>query len=150
MSELVQTKTEDGWEDITGDGGVLKKVLQAGTGTEFPPSGYEVSAHYTGTLLDGTKFDSSRDRGAPFKFIIGKNSVIKGWERGFATMTIGEKAILRCRSDYAYGEMGSPPTIPGGATLEFDVELLGFAPKKKQRWEMSKEEQHIEVSPPPP
>lgn len=103
--------------------------------------GSEVSAHYTGTLeSDGSKFDSSRDRGQPFKFKIGQGQVIQAWDQGFATMKTGEKAILKCRSDYAYGASGSPPKIPGGATLLFDVELISWAMPKKQMWEMSEEE----------
>lgn len=146
MSEFEKTEVPEGWIDVSGDGGLLKKVLEEGAG-DSPPKGDEVSAHYTGTLCsDGSKFDSSRDRGQPFKFTIGQGQVIKGWDSGFSTMKVGEKAILRCRSDYAYGSMGSPPKIPGGATLDFDVELLGFAPKKKQRWEMSKEEQQGEAN----
>ena len=113
MAELVENTIPEGFIDVSGDGGLLKKVLEKGRGPEFPNPGYEVSAHYTGTLLDGTKFDSSRDRGTPFKFTIGQGQVIKGWDVGFASMTIGEKAILRCRHDYAYGAMGSPPKIPG-------------------------------------
>lgn len=96
--------------------------------------------HYVGTLLDGTKFDSSRDRGHQFKFKIGGGQVIKGWDQGVATMTRGEKAILTCRADYAYGEKGSPPNIPGGATLQFEVELFGWDAPVKQLWEMSAEE----------
>lgn len=69
-----------------------------------------------------------------------RGQVIKGWDKGFAGMKVGEKAILRCRSDYAYGKTGSPPIIPANATLDFDVELLGFGPKKKERWEMSTDE----------
>jgi FK506-binding protein 4/5 len=75
----------------------LKKILKEGAGDELPITGMEVTAHYTGTLDDGTKFDSSRDRGKEFKFTIGKGQVIKGWDQGFATMKKGEKAILRCR-----------------------------------------------------
>ena len=83
--------------DISGDGGLLKKILTEGTGDATPESGMEISAHYTGTLDDGTKFDSSRDRGTVFKFQIGQGRVIKGWDQGFLTMKKGEKAILRCR-----------------------------------------------------
>lgn len=133
---------DESWIDISGDGGVMKKVLEAAPeGATVPESGSEVRAHYTGTLeSDGSKFDSSRDRGQPFTFKIGKGQVIKAWDQGFATMKVGEKAILKCRSDYAYGDHGSPPKIPGGATLLFDVELLGWEPYKKQKWEMSTEE----------
>ena len=90
--------------------------------------GAEVQVHYVGTLVsDGSKFDSSRDRAGNFKFKIGKGNVIKGWDVGVATMLKGEKAELYCRSDYAYGAEGSPPKIPGGATLKFEVELLSWA-----------------------
>ena len=125
--------------DLTGDGGVLKRVTRAPTSDALgpPPAGDEVKAHYTGTLQDGTQFDSSRDRGSVFKFTIGQGQVIKGWDVGFAAMKVGERAVLRCRADYAYGEDGSPPTIPAGATLDFDVELLGFGPREKDKWEMS-------------
>jgi peptidylprolyl isomerase len=134
MSEIDLT----GFIDITGNGGILKKILQEGSG-DSPPEGYEVIAHYTGTLDDGSKFDSSRDRGQPFKFTIGKGQVIKGWDQGFATMKKGEKAILRIREDYGYGKHGSG-SIPGGATLTFDVELINFKPKKKEKWELTVEE----------
>uniref|UniRef100_A0A7S2AW00 peptidylprolyl isomerase n=2 Tax=Octactis speculum TaxID=3111310 RepID=A0A7S2AW00_9STRA len=108
---------------------------------ESPPDGFSVRAHYTGTFeSDGSKFDSSRDRNKPFVFTIGKGSVIKAWDLGFASMKVGEKAILKCRSDYAYGDSGSPPKIPGGATLLFDVELLGFDEVQKEKWEMSSDE----------
>ena len=69
--------------------------------------------HYVGKLLDGSKFDSSRDRPGFFEFTIGQGQVIKGWGSGVATMHKGEKATLICRSDYAYGEHDSPPKIPG-------------------------------------
>ena len=106
-----------------GDGGLLKEVLEEGAG-DLPNAGDEIRAHYTGKLLDGTTFDSSRTRNKEFKFILGERRVIKGWDEGFATMRKGEKAVLTCREDYAYGERGHPPTIPGGATLKFDVVRL--------------------------
>lgn len=115
-------------EDLSGDGGVLKKVLvSAPEGADSPPQNVNVSVHYTGTLAsDGTKFDSSVDRGDQFKFKLGAGQVIKAWDLGVASMKRGEKCILTCRSDYAYGEHGSPPTIPGGATLNFEVELFDW------------------------
>ena len=108
------------------DGGCMKKVLVKGTGDERPETGAEVTVHYTGTLLDGTKFDSSVDRGDPFKFKLGVGQVIKGWDHGVASMKKGEKAILTCKPDYAYGARGSPPTIPPDATLQFEVELFSW------------------------
>lgn len=111
--------------DVTPDKGVIKKILTKGTGWQQPEKGDEVFVHYVGTLAsDGTKFDSSRDRGDPFKFTIGQGMVIKGWDLGVATMKKGEKALLNCKPEYAYGENGSPPTIPANATLNFEVELL--------------------------
>jgi FK506-binding protein 4/5 len=74
--------------------------------------------------LDGTKFDSSRDRGDPFEFTIGKGQVIQGWDQGVATMKRGEVANLICKSEYAYGASGSPPKIPPNATLKFEVSNL--------------------------
>mmetsp|Transcript_1774 Transcript_1774/g.4193 ORF Transcript_1774/g.4193 Transcript_1774/m.4193 type:complete len:225 (-) Transcript_1774:137-811(-) len=109
------------------DGGVMKEILQAApAGAKGPsPNGwYEITCHYTGTLLDGTKFDSSHDRGKPFKFTIGQGQVIKGWDSGFASMKIGEKAVLICKPDYAYGKAGNTPNIPSDATLKFEVDLL--------------------------
>jgi hypothetical protein len=115
--------------DISGDGGLCKRILVAGDPSEGTPfKGAEVQVHYVGTLVsDGSKFDSSRDRAGNFKFKIGKGNVIKGWDVGVATMLKGEKAELYCRSDYAYGDKGSGPKIPGGATLKFEVELLSWA-----------------------
>ena len=136
------------WIDISGDGKLRKKILEAAPADARgpPPKGYEVQAHYTGRLKsDGSKFDSSVDRGTPFKFTLGTGQVIKGWDEGFASMKIGEKAILECAPDYAYGESGSPPKIPGNATLEFEVELLDFKEKQKAKWEMSSDER-IEYS----
>lgn len=159
---------------VEDDGGLIKEVHAEGSG-ELPQTGYEIKAHYTGRLLDGTVFDSSVSRGVPFTFTLGQGQVIRGWDDGtsslsrcwlrklrpprfappcchhavmelalhssskcpppiphsphpgFASMRKGEKALLRCGPGYAYGVGGSPPKIPGNATLEFTVELLSFS-----------------------
>jgi len=104
--------------------GVEVQVVKPGDGTNYPKKGQTVIVHYTGTLTNGKKFDSSRDRGQPFKFTIGKGQVIRGWDEGVAKMSIGERANLICSPDYAYGERGHPGAIPPNSTLHFDVELL--------------------------
>jgi len=115
-------------EDISPkkDGGVLKLVKREGTGTELPMTGDKVFVHYVGTLLDGTLFDSSRDRGERFSFELGKGQVIKAWDIGVATMKVGEVSQLICKPELAYGSAGSPPKIPPNATLVFEVELFEF------------------------
>ena len=82
-----------------------------------------MKVHYEGRLLDGTIFDSSRKRGEPATLPL--NGVIGCWTEAFGRMKVGERAVLTCPSEIAYGEAGRPPEIPGGATLVFDVELLG-------------------------
>ena len=103
-------------------GGLLKEVFCEGSG-ELPSAGMEITAHYTGRLLDGSVFDSSVTRGQPFKFGLGEGRVIKGWDRSFATMKKGEKAFLVCGPGYAYGESGSGAQIPPNSTLRFEVEV---------------------------
>merc|ERR1712071_489411 len=104
--------------------GVRVETISPGDGSTFPKTGQTVVVHYTGTLDNGKKFDSSRDRGSPFKFRIGNGEVIKGWDQGVAQMSVGERAKLICSPDYAYGSRGHPGIIPPNATLNFDVELL--------------------------
>jgi FKBP-type peptidyl-prolyl cis-trans isomerase len=89
-------------------------------------SGDTVSVHYTGTLMGGAKFDSSRDRNKPFDFKIGAGSVIKGWDQGVVGMKVGGKRKLVIPSALGYGEKGSPPKIPPNAGLKFDIELLAI------------------------
>ena len=103
-----------------------RETVEAGDGGDSPQPGDTVTVHYTGRLTDGTKFDSSVDRGEPFKFKIGVGQVIKGWDTGVAMMTRGEKAKLTCPPDYAYGSEGIKNVIPKNATLLFDVELIDF------------------------
>jgi FKBP-type peptidyl-prolyl cis-trans isomerase FkpA len=95
-----------------------------GTGVEAV-AGKLISVHYTGTLTNGTKFDSSRDRGEPFEFTLGAGEVIQGWDLGFAGMKVGGKRKLTIPSSMGYGEQGAGGVIPGNATLIFEVELLG-------------------------
>jgi len=102
------------------------EVLAEGTGDREVKSGDQISVHYTGTLVDGTKFDSSLDRGQPFTFTIGLNQVIQGWEQGLLEMKVGEKRKLTIPSDLAYGEQGSGSIIPPNAVLVFEVELVSF------------------------
>uniref|UniRef100_A0A2P2I0E7 peptidylprolyl isomerase n=1 Tax=Hirondellea gigas TaxID=1518452 RepID=A0A2P2I0E7_9CRUS len=116
--------------DLTGDGGVLKVILVEGSGEEHPAKNCSVDVHYVGTLLDGTQFDSSRERDNFFTFNLGVGQVIKAWDVGVASMKRGEKCMLTCKSEYGYGENGSPPKIPGGATLQFEIELFDWSFEK--------------------
>ncbi|XP_059836979.1 peptidyl-prolyl cis-trans isomerase FKBP1A-like [Hemitrygon akajei] len=106
--------------------GIELETITPGDGRTFPKAGQVCVVHYVGSLMDGTKFDSSRDRNKPFKFMIGKNEVIRGWDEGLAQMSVGQRAKLTCTPDYAYGASGHPGVIPPNATLMFDVELLGI------------------------
>lgn len=98
--------------------------LKIGKGREAK-NGDTVKVHYTGTLTDGEKFDSSVDRGEPFAFTVGEGRVIKGWDKGLVGMKVGGKRKLTIPPALAYGEQGSPPKIPPNSTLVFEIELLG-------------------------
>lgn len=101
-----------------------KTDLVVGTGDEAV-AGKKVSVHYVGTLTNGSKFDSSRDRDEPFDFALGRGQVIKGWDEGIAGMRVGGKRKLVIPPDMAYGKRGFAPVIPPDSTLVFEVELLG-------------------------
>jgi peptidylprolyl isomerase len=103
--------------------GLQYQEVAPGSGAAAKPGQIAV-VHYTGWLTDGTKFDSSRDRGEPFSFPIGVGQVIPGWDEGVAGMKAGGRRRLVIPSDLAYGPEGSPPVIPPDATLVFDVELV--------------------------
>ena len=113
-------------ETITTPSG-LKYVDETVGSGDSPTRGKKVRVHYTGRLTDGKKFDSSVDRGQPASFPL--NGVIPCWTEGLQKMKVGGKAKLICPSASAYGDEGRPPTIPGGAALVFDVELLDIAKK---------------------
>lgn len=100
------------------------ETISPGDGKSFPKVGDTVTIHYTGTLLNGSKFDSSVDRNQPFVCPIGVGRVIKGWDEGVPQLSVGQKANLICTPDYAYGARGFPPVIPPNSTLKFEVELL--------------------------
>ena len=109
---------------ITTPSGLKYIDIKIGNGP-MPQKGQQVTVHYVGTLDDGTKFDSSRDRGQPFKFIIGVGQVIKGWDEGVSTMQVGGLRKLIIPPDLGYGANGAGNIIPPNAELNFEVELLG-------------------------
>ncbi len=108
---------------ITMANGLIIEDVKIGTGAEAV-KGALISVHYVGTLVDGKKFDSSRDRGEPFQFPLGQGMVIQGWEQGFEGMKIGGVRKLTIPPDLGYGAQGAGGVIPPNATLKFEVELL--------------------------
>lgn len=115
----------DGSKEFTTPSGLKYIELAEGKGAK-PKPGQVVSVHYTGTLENGTKFDSSHDRGQPITFPIGLGRVIKGWDEGLMSMKIGGKRKLFIPAHLAYGAQGRPPVIPPNAPLIFEVELVGI------------------------
>ncbi len=110
-------------EPVAQENGLKIEILAEGTG-EGAKNGDDIIVHYTGWLTDGTKFDSSLDRGAPFSFVLGQGRVIQGWDQGMLGIKIGEKRKLTIPSELGYGEQGAGASIPPNATLVFEVELL--------------------------
>ena len=112
-----------GGSEVTTPSGLKYTDMKEGTGAQ-PRAGQTAVVHYTGWLLDGTKFDSSKDRGQPFSFPLGQGRVIKGWDEGVATMKVGGVRKLTIPPDLGYGARGAGGVIPPNATLTFEVELL--------------------------
>ncbi|TVP61886.1 MAG: FKBP-type peptidyl-prolyl cis-trans isomerase [Nodularia sp. (in: Bacteria)] len=122
---LIASNTMSDANVVTTPSGLKYTELEEGTGAT-PEPGQTVVVHYTGTLENGTKFDSSRDRNSPFEFKIGIGQVIKGWDEGLSTMKVGGRRQLIIPAELGYGSRGAGGVIPPNATLLFDVELLGI------------------------
>lgn len=127
QQKKIESIIKEKWPNVTTtDSGLKYAITQEGSGSEKPQKGEVVTVHYTGKLLDGSQFDSSRDRGKPFSFNVGMKRVIKGWDEALQDMIRGEKRTLIIPPELGYGERGFPPVIPSNATLIFEVELIDF------------------------
>jgi peptidylprolyl isomerase len=122
--ETIAMNLENAENAVTTPSGLKYIDIVEGDGAT-PTKGQKVSVHYTGTLENGSKFDSSRDRGRPFDFNIGVGQVIQGWDEGVGTMKVGGRRTLIIPAELGYGARGAGGVIPPNATLIFDVELLG-------------------------
>jgi tetratricopeptide (TPR) repeat protein len=127
---LLTVKLSYAQDTITTASG-LKYIVLNGSGDKPTVAGMVAIVHYDGFLLDGKKFDSSRDRNEPFEFVLGESQVIKGWDEGVALMKIGDKYRFVIPSNLAYGSKGAGNVIPPDATLVFDVEVLGIDKARK-------------------
>lgn len=148
---MSSTTTTSSYEDVSGDGGVLKKMIQRGkSDASAPQKGHIVFAHYTGKLESGKVFDSSRGkphRVMGFYFQLGNDEVIKGWDVGIGSMRVGECASFKIRADYAYGLEGIPGMIPPKASLLFDIELLDAKRmSKKERADLDRKVSQLRMA----
>jgi FKBP-type peptidyl-prolyl cis-trans isomerase len=123
--KAMEPSKESAGKEIVTPSGLKYTDLKTGAGAEAK-AGDAVQVHYTGWLVDGTKFDSSRDSNRPFRFKLGAGQVIKGWDEGVAGMRVGGKRKLIIPPELGYGRQGAGSVIPPGATLVFEVELLGI------------------------
>ncbi|MGF1636494.1 MAG: FKBP-type peptidyl-prolyl cis-trans isomerase [Cyclobacteriaceae bacterium] len=130
VAVLFLQEAYESWDKVKRDvgmnyteSGLGIKILKQGDG-DLPGKGQKVKVHYTGTLADGVKFDSSVDRGVPFEFPLGTGRVIKGWDEGISLLQIGTKAILKVPPELGYGLRGAGSSIPPNSTLYFEVELI--------------------------
>jgi peptidylprolyl isomerase len=126
MPNAIALTTSKSQKTVTTPSGLKYTILKAGKGAT-PKTGQTVFVHYTGTLTNGKKFDSSRDRGQPFSFILGQGQVIAGWDEALSMMKVGERRKLTIPPKLGYGAAGAGGVIPPNATLIFDVELLKIA-----------------------
>lgn len=127
-AEPTGSDSQAGDEELTSTASGLQYVILEDGSGEKPEPGGIVEVHYTGTLEDGTKFDSSYDRGEPIQFALGQGQVIPGWDEGISLLNVGDKARLVIPPDLAYGERGAGGVIPPNATLIFEVELVSVQP----------------------
>ena len=125
IAYLITKRSGSTGSEVTTASGLKYTDIVEGTGPS-PTTGQTLSVHYTGTLQNGTKFDSSRDRGTPMQFRFGLDPMIKGWDEGISTMKVGGRRKLIVPPNLAYGSGGRPPNIPGNSTLLFDLELVGI------------------------